>query len=239
MASTCGARIACALALVFGARCGVDQMLPQSPDDALHAMSQMAGVIFTGQVIAVRRHEALDGATGVVEIEFAVEDAVRGVSGGTYTLREWAGLWAAGDAPFCVGQRFLMLLYAPGTAGLSSPVDGMDGAIPIRGGGQPNPEATASTEGGPKARLVATSTPIDGRVVDLRWVATRVVRPISYRSETLAHPTALSSPVHADALSAAPASAAGPGPAPGSQDETYTTVLGLLRSWEKEVHAAR
>jgi hypothetical protein len=39
----------------------------------------------------------VNGATGVVEITFAVEDAVRGVSGSTYTLREWAGLWPAGD----------------------------------------------------------------------------------------------------------------------------------------------
>ena len=81
--------------------------------------------------------DAKNGATGVVEIEFAVEDAVRGVSGGTYTLREWAGLWPAGDEPFRVGQRYLMLLHAPGAAGLSSPVGGMDGAIPIRGGTGP------------------------------------------------------------------------------------------------------
>jgi hypothetical protein len=245
MASMRGMRSACALALVLTACRGVAQTLPQTTDDALHAMSQIAGVIFAGQVVAVRRHEAIDGATGVVEIEFAVEDAVRGVSGDTYTLREWAGLWPAGDAPFCAGQRFLMLLYAPGASGLSSPVGGMDGAIPIRGGGVPNTQATAATVAGPEARLAATSTAMaiatatDGRVVDLRWVATRIVRPVSYRLETLAHPTGLPSPVHANALTAAPANVDDSGPASDSQGETYTTVLGLLHSWERDDHAAR
>jgi hypothetical protein len=40
-------------------------------------MTQLAGVIFAGQVVAVRQHEAVGGATGVVEITFAVEDAER------------------------------------------------------------------------------------------------------------------------------------------------------------------
>ena len=158
--------IVCGLALLAAAECGYGQS-PQATGatcDALHAMSRLAAVIFAGQVIGVRRHDAVDGATGTVEIEFAVEDAVRGVSGGTYTLREWAGLWPAGDQPFRVGQHFLMLLHAPGVAGLSSPVGGTDGAIPIRGSG-PAPPANAT----------------DGRVVDLRWIETRVVRPIVYR----------------------------------------------------------
>ena len=90
--------IACGLALLAG-ECGYGQssQTTGATCDALHAMSRLAAVIFAGQVIGVRRHDAVDGATGTVEIEFAVEDAVRGVSGGTYTLREWAGLWPAGD----------------------------------------------------------------------------------------------------------------------------------------------
>jgi hypothetical protein len=141
-------RIVCAVALVFVilvTECGVAQepsqsallqaTPPQSANDALHSMSRLAGAIFTGQVVAVRRIEGVNGATGVVEIDFAVEDAVRGVGGSAYTLREWAGLWPAGDEPFRVGQRYLMLLHVPGAAGLSSPVGGTDGAIPIHGTG--------------------------------------------------------------------------------------------------------
>lgn len=174
---SCGTMwIACVLALCagVGSSCAFGQvaappasLTDPATEDALHAMARLAGVIFTGDVVAVRRHDANDGAAGVVEIEFAVEDAVRGVSGGSYTLREWAGLWAAGDEPFRVGQRYLMLLHAAGAAGLSSPVGGTDGAIPIRGG-------TASAS----------------RTVDLRWIRTRVVQPIAYRAAPVAQPAA-------------------------------------------------
>ena len=73
------------------------QMPPATVEDALHEMSDAAGVIFAGQVTAVRRVAGVGGASGVVEVDFRVDNAVRGcVSGGTYTLREWAGLWAGG-----------------------------------------------------------------------------------------------------------------------------------------------
>ena len=267
-------RVACALALVFlilGTECGVAQeppqaTPPQTTNDALHAMSRLAGVIFAGQVIGVRRLDGGNGATGVVEITFAVEDAVRGVSGSTYMLREWAGLWPAGDEPFRVGQRYLMLLHAPGAAGLSSPVGGMDGAIPIRGSGQAlGPQATGSGE--PMAsgtvatgRVAAgTSALADGRVVDLRWVGTRVVQPLTYKTEPVAHPIGGPITVHAYAVNAGPASteeletasslptadvlasvaASEARAASASQGAAYATVLGMLRSWEKADHATR
>src|ERR1700733_4417113 len=56
---------------------------------ALHSITQLAGVIFAGRVIRVHRYQGVAGAAGTVEIEFAVEDAIRGVAGDTYTLREW------------------------------------------------------------------------------------------------------------------------------------------------------
>jgi hypothetical protein len=238
--------------LVFLTACGVAQSTlsqsapPQSANDALHSMSRLADVIFTGQVVAVRRIEGLNGATGVVEITFAVEDAVRGVSGSVYTLREWAGLWPAGDEPFRVGQRFLMLLHAPGAAGLSSPVGGTDGAIPIRGNGQATGEAGAGSAG--------TGATTDGRVVDLRWVATRVAQPLSYRISPVAHPTALPVPMQEDAAESssisqtanaggsgavAAAAANGTTPAAASRDTAYPTVLAMLRGWEKTDHATR
>ncbi len=286
MASRWGVWTGCApglvlLALSLGAECGTAQQppqttlaqtaLPQSTNDALHAMTQLAGVIFTGQVVGVRRLDAESGATGVVEIAFAVEDAVRGVSESTYTVREWAGLWPVGDEPFQVGQRFLMLLHAPSAAGLSSPVGGMDGAIPIRGGGAAvgpqtalTSETVASGEAVAGTAAAETTAPADGRVVDLRWVATRVVHPLSYRTGPVVHPTGEPIFFHADAVSAGrasresaePASGAGAvdaggsmvggsiaavnaAPAAASQSMAYTTVLGMLRSWEKSDHATR
>ncbi len=240
MASRWAVRIGCALALIFAVACGVAQEPAQSPppqsvDDALHAMAQLAGVIFTGQVVGVRRLDGVNGATGVVEITFAVADAVRGVSGGTYTLREWAGLWPGGDSPFRVGERFLMLLHAPGAAGLSSPVGGMDGAVPIRGGGSMVGPQAAGSEETASARVAAVKTGLagasalaDGRVVDLRWVGTRVVQPLSYRTQPSAGATALSVSARADAV-----------PAEVSPDAAYATVLGMLRSWEKADHDPR
>ncbi len=188
-------------------------------------MTELAGVIFTGQVVAVKRHDPANGAAGVVEIQFAVEDAVRGVTGGTYTLREWAGLWPGGNEPFRVGQRYLMLLHTPSAAGLSSPVGGMDGAIPIRGG-----------------------TTGDSRVVDLGWVATRVVQPTIYVGT--AGQGAMGGPILATAsarLSSSPAAtkvADANAPIEGvsasaQQTAPYSTVLGMLRRWETEDNGAR
>ncbi|HWB32471.1 MAG TPA: hypothetical protein VG714_04795 [Acidobacteriaceae bacterium] len=109
---------------------------PATASDALHQMADQAGIIFTGQVTAIRHPRSTPGSTGVVEIDFAVTDSVLGpASGSVYTLREWAGLWPANDTPFAVGRRYLMLLHAPGASGLSSPVGGQDGAIPILGAG--------------------------------------------------------------------------------------------------------
>ena len=260
-------RVACAVALVYMTECGVAQSAlsqatpPQSTNDALHSMSRLAGVIFTGQVVAVRRIEGLNGATGVVEIDFAVEDAVRGVSGSAYTLREGAGLWPAGDEPFRVGQRYLMLLHSPGAAGLSSPVGGTDGAIPIRGNGQA--QATGEAETGSagtgsagiaaeKAVATGTSAPADGRVVDLRWVATRVAQPLQYRISPVAHAAALPVPVQEDAAESASslqtANGGGAGaeatandatPSTASQGTAYTAVLAMLRGWEKTDDATR
>jgi len=170
----------------------------------LHGMVRLAPVIFAGQVVAVR---AADNAPrGTVEIEFAVEDAVRGVSGSRYVLREWAGLWVAGEAPFRVGQRYLMLLHAPGAAGLSSPVDGPDGAIPVG----------SSAQG-------------DGRVVDLRWVGARVLRPMVYRE--IAQPVGPAGVAHPDIAETGTLDPQAPTTAPAAQSSEYGAMMALLRSW--------
>jgi hypothetical protein len=214
------------LGVALWANCGQAQVVSQPSEDALHAMTDLAGVIFTGQVVAVRQHVAANGAAGVVEIEFAVEDAVRGVSGSSYTLREWAGLWPGGNEPFRVGQRYLMLLHAPGASGLSSPVGGMDGAIPVRGG--------AAT---------------DGRAIDLSWVGTRVVRPTVYVQTQTQGPVGGPIAAQAQFLSATPnfamahvAAVSAPieGTSASAQQSTaYSAVLGMLRSWETGDHGAR
>jgi hypothetical protein len=215
------------LGVAFWGGCGQAQVAASvsAQEGALHEMAQLAGVIFTGQVVAVRSHDAMGAAAGVVEIEFAVEDAVRGVRGGSYTLREWAGLWPGGDSPFVVGQRYLMLLHSPGAGGLSSPVGGMDGAIPIRGG----------------AEMV-------GRVVDLGWVGTRVVRPTAYAGTQ--KQGVVGGPIN---VKAAVVGAGGVDTANASvavvpiermtasalPSTAYKTVVGMLRGWETNGQGAR
>ena len=56
--------------------------IPQTVEDVLHQMSDKADVIFVGQVIAV--HPSIEGGTasGTVAIDFHIDQAVRGCSGG-------------------------------------------------------------------------------------------------------------------------------------------------------------
>ncbi len=78
----------------------------QTVTDVLHQMSDRADVIFMGQVLAVRLPEAGSETSGIVEIEFRVDQAIRGCAAGTpYILREWGGLWAGGSQRYRVGQR--------------------------------------------------------------------------------------------------------------------------------------
>ena len=141
--------------------------VPAGASDALLEMAGAASVIFTGRVETVTRNDA----AGFVDVGFRIETAVRGCpQAGVYVLREWAGLWAGGVERYLVGQRLLMLLPARGPSGMSAPVGGMDGAIPIVGtGAEPLLDKTGA---------VAADDGSGGGSggVDLRWVAARAVR---------------------------------------------------------------
>ncbi len=143
--------------------------VPESADAFVEQMSIAADVIFAGKVLAVRRPVGFagsgqDAAEGVVEIDMEVDHSLRGpVSGSTYTLREWPGLWAGQAERYRVGQRFLLFLYPADAHGFSAPVHGAEGAVPIRGGGlAPGPD-DASSEA-------------SEWLVDLRWIQTQVLR---------------------------------------------------------------
>jgi hypothetical protein len=144
----------------------------QTVTDVLHEMSNRADVIFMGQVLAVRLPGGAGLASGTVEVDFRVDQAIRGCRAGEpYVLREWGGLWAGHSQRYRVGQRLLMLLHAPSAGGMSSPVGGLDGAIPIRQSARLAAVAESATE--------APSLPF----VDLRWLGARLPRAVSYRSE--------------------------------------------------------
>lgn len=145
--------------------------IPATADAVIEDMARAAGVIFAGQVIAIRRpvgftNSGQDAARGIVEVDFRVDQAVRGpASGAVFTLREWSGLWNGngGNERYRIGQRLLVFLYEPDISGLSSPVHGRDGAVPLRGGGiAPGPDDATS---------FATEW-----LVDLRWVQARALK---------------------------------------------------------------
>ncbi len=144
--------------------------IPSTPDDLIVQMSRSAGVIFVGHVVEVRQPRAgFSGspevaAEGVVEVDLYVDQAVRGpAQGSIYTQREWGGLWAGGTERYRTGQRLLVLLHSPDTAGLSSPVHGEEGLIPLRGSGAPP---------GPDDGSSSASQ----WMVDVRWLQAQTLR---------------------------------------------------------------
>ena len=164
-----GLWVGIAAAMVVESGCLAQDAPSSAVQNLLHSMSNRAAVVFVGSVTRIQKVEGEGSSSGVVEVTFQVDQAVRGVgAGSTYTLREWSGLWMASDRRYSVGERLLMLLNAPGAGGLSSPVGGMEGAIPVHG---------IATSGGNAASGSA--------VVDLRWLQARVPRQITYAPPSL------------------------------------------------------
>jgi hypothetical protein len=120
---------------------------PKSVGGVLRSLASRAGIVFVGQVQAIRSNG------GVTEVVFAVQKPVIGEVGDTYTVREWSGRWTGGQQHYRVGQRSMIFLYAPNAAGLSSPVDGMAGVVPV-------------------IPMGANVDPL----LDVRWLATHVQR---------------------------------------------------------------
>jgi hypothetical protein len=209
---------------------------PQTALDILHQLSDKADVIFAGQVVAIRPND------GVVEVEFRVDQAIRGCSVGTpYILREWAGLWTAGNQRYRVGQRLLMLLHAPSAAGMSSPVGGLDGAIPIR-------------QGGAAAQPAISSRAPQRPYVDLRWLGARLPHAVLYRSEPVpttkpdglpasllarptAHIAASGSVISAAPITAMLGNASASDSSVPAQQASVDAVMGMLTTWQKAQHA--
>lgn len=96
-----------------------------SVEAALANLSSRAATVFVGQVVGIRRD------AGVVEVQFRVDTPVVGQTGGSYTLREWAGMWPQGQWRYHVGERALVFLHGTSSAGMSSAVDGGEGVVPV------------------------------------------------------------------------------------------------------------
>ena len=122
-AGLCGALVlACAGA---PARAAQATGLGQGIASELHLLASRASTVFVGQITSIK-HKG-----GVVEVTFRIEQPIAGAVSASYVIREWAGLWPPGQNRYTVGQRDLAFLHAPSSAGLSSPVHGAEGLVPV------------------------------------------------------------------------------------------------------------
>ena len=160
---------------VFAASCA--GQVPAATAAELQQMAGDAGVIFAGQVMAVSREDA----AGYVDVRFQIESGIRGCPNtGVYVLREWAGLWTGQPERYRVGQRRLMLLTARGPSGMSSPVGGMDGAIPLVHTGV---APVADVAGNAPADTAGVEAEF---AVDLRWIQARTLLGAAASSRVVA-----------------------------------------------------
>jgi hypothetical protein len=100
-------------------------------------ISRSAGMIFSGTVLEVETRPATkDRPLPLVLVKFRVDRAIAGVrSGQLLTVREWAGAWSTHRA-IRSGERMLIFFYPPSRLGLTSPVGGLFGQVPLDSRGE-------------------------------------------------------------------------------------------------------
>jgi hypothetical protein len=100
--------------------------------DNLTLVQRAAGTIFRGTVMSVQLLKAVrSGAMETMQVKFRVDEAFRGVrKGQSLTIREWSGLWVAGER-YRVGEQVVLFLYPPSRLGLTSPVGGRLGRFDV------------------------------------------------------------------------------------------------------------
>ena len=99
---------------------------------SLHQMAASAGYIFAGTVTSVERVPAThSNEIETIRVTFRVDEGVRGVQPRQMlTIREWAGLWNAGEH-YRPGEHVVLMLYPPSHVGLTSPVGGALGKFAL------------------------------------------------------------------------------------------------------------
>ena len=98
----------------------------------LREVTAQAATILVGRVVSIKPISlGPPDEVGCVEITFQVEQGIRGARAGQhFSFREWVGLWSEADR-YRVGQRMMLFLYTPSTLGLTSPVGGPAGRLPV------------------------------------------------------------------------------------------------------------
>lgn len=121
----------------------------------LAQLARAAGYVFEGTVLSVVRVGGTANAVPAVQITFRVVRGIRGTqTGQVLTVREWAGLWEAGER-YRPGERVVLFLYPPSKLGLTSPVAGAFGRISVDAKGwlsTPAGDGTTSSDTAPAQR---------------------------------------------------------------------------------------
>lgn len=189
------ARFLCVLTALFPWASGLGAQAPgpastPSLDDFQRTVRQ-SGVIFDGTVTTVECEVGKNKLPQTYRVRFQVKQGVRGVGeASTFVLREWAGLWTAGRPPrYWVGERVVLFLYPPSRAGLTSPVGGTKGKLPVvadaihgsqvllpsdwlAGVGPPPAASSAGTGKSPSAK----TSPIQSTRVPVAWLVQRIAQ---------------------------------------------------------------
>jgi hypothetical protein len=109
--------------------------VPSRIDPVSRPIIRNSGIIFSGTAVKVE-HFKPTGSPGITQITFRVESAIRGVrQGQVIKIREWGGLWSAGER-YRAGERVLLFLYPNSKLGLTSPVGGALGRYQVDKTGQ-------------------------------------------------------------------------------------------------------
>ena len=106
-------------------------------DDLSHVrqITRAAGAIFSGTVLSVEHIPSTETSAGITQITFRVDTAVRGArKGQTFQIREWEGLWAAGER-YRSGERLFLFFYPKSKLGLTSTVGGKSGRYSVNDSG--------------------------------------------------------------------------------------------------------
>jgi len=99
---------------------------------SLTALTRKSAYVFKGTVLAVTRMPPDSGnSIASVQITFRVDQGIFGVrTGQTLKMREWAGLWEAGER-YRPGEQVVLFLHRPSRLGFTSPVGGGLGRFTI------------------------------------------------------------------------------------------------------------
>jgi hypothetical protein len=99
---------------------------------AFREVIRSSAMIFAGTVLRVEHLRADPGSSvEITQISFRVETAIRGTrSRQLIQIREWEGLWNAGER-YTPGEKVLLFLYPNSKLGLTSPVGGPAGRFEV------------------------------------------------------------------------------------------------------------